>query len=509
MKRNLLLITLSVVASIGVFAQDYVPFLREDVRWQHEAVESTTGISHKFYYQIIGDTVINDMAYKKMYVVYEEKTPADNMLPIAFLREDVYEKKVYARNNNDWNPTDPCLSCLRPYFGEGETEELLYDFGDIENPDQYRMTDLYFTLDGFKQSDVTFADGTQSRVHVGSAGYVGENVYNNAMIVEGVGYVGGYWCDILNKISEENFIPSSSGCYPRFLRLEDLDGNLLYEAPHLYKQLVREGVKWQCELTKYDPNTGLKIYPYDIEIKGDTVINDVTYKKCYYNFEDKSYYASTTPEGYLRENIASRRVYSYIPEDQREILLYDFMYVSNPELPYIYETHGESEYFATSEVVVNGEACTSYDLYDVYNPDQKPLYHIIESVGYVTNPSVYGTHGDLLHCALQRIVGMSAYTIIDLVRLVDAAGNVLYESPQAGVPEVEQDYADALSVKIVGGEVVVASSCAVNSISLIDMSGREVLTGTGDRLSIAGAAPGVYVLKVSTADGITTKKLVF
>ena len=72
-----------------------------------------------------------------------------------------------------------------------------------------------------------------------------------------------------------------------------------------YTPLVREGVKWNCVMRRvnwYHPELSFN-HHYSIQIKGDTIINEVQYKKCYYIFEDKDEPSNVIPRAFLREDI--------------------------------------------------------------------------------------------------------------------------------------------------------------------------------------------------------------
>ena len=93
---------------------------------------------------------------------------------------------------------------------------------------------------------------------------------------------------------------------------EDETGKVIYtsEMAHNYIPLVREGVKWNCRMDVVSAITETESYPYTIEIKGDTIINAVRYKKCYYIFEDESVATNDIPRAFLREDIGEKKVYA-------------------------------------------------------------------------------------------------------------------------------------------------------------------------------------------------------
>lgn len=98
-KFNLIFFLL--ISYISVNGQDYLPMLEENTVWS---------IMHEKH-TLIGDTIINDLTYKKLYFhnFLEEFTP-DSLVYIAAMREDETNEKVY-------------------FIWKGYEEEfLLYDF---------------------------------------------------------------------------------------------------------------------------------------------------------------------------------------------------------------------------------------------------------------------------------------------------------------------------------------------------------------------------------------------
>ena len=122
-----------------------------------------------------------------------------------------------------------------------------------------------------------------------------------------------------------------------------------------YVPLVVEGAKWECDLNAIFHNNrpDWKI-PYSIEIKGDTIIDNINYKCCVYTFEESSWTweghtnyapAHTLTLAYIREDVENRKVYARSSDTQQhavysqfinfkesngEFLLYDFANIDNP-----------------------------------------------------------------------------------------------------------------------------------------------------------------------------------
>ncbi len=93
-------------------AQEYHPFPEENAFW---TVDEFVGINWRevYVYTIKGDTIINDLNYKKIYKLNDiPKRPDTLWILHSFMRQDVENKKVFF---------------IRHYLGEN-TEKLGYDF---------------------------------------------------------------------------------------------------------------------------------------------------------------------------------------------------------------------------------------------------------------------------------------------------------------------------------------------------------------------------------------------
>lgn len=74
-----------------------------------------------------------------------------------------------------------------------------------------------------------------------------------------------------------------------------------------YVPLVREGVIGIAKCFLQSRQSAF-VYPYTIEFRGDTVINDQTYKKCYYFFDGHTKEeCDSTLRAFVREDIDTVR----------------------------------------------------------------------------------------------------------------------------------------------------------------------------------------------------------
>jgi hypothetical protein len=132
MKKLLLLTLILLVTSNYTSAQEYKKFINPDASWR-VFYNDKSGIDTTAYESIwenyfLGDTLINDTLYNKMYRSYLQAYNNDYQEPyiylgdstlIALLREDTISKKVFGR----FVTTDNLSGCSNL-----DKEELLYDF---------------------------------------------------------------------------------------------------------------------------------------------------------------------------------------------------------------------------------------------------------------------------------------------------------------------------------------------------------------------------------------------
>ena len=220
-----------------------------------------------------------------------------------------------------------------------------------------------------------------------------------------------------------------------------------------YTPLVREGVKWECALKVFDykgDDGGVElIYPYSIELIGDTLIENMNYKKCFYIFDDKNLATSNIPRAFLREDVADRKVYARFNPDYRyndieepefvgmdhsgcyEVLLYDFANIINPDQSWTF--YFKDATVETTKLNLGGKSLTMYDI---------DWLQFIESIGFVgsnfgTMP--YGSlYGDLLAPMDQYMPCICDMSYPMFYRFVDN-GTVVYENPATKIESVKND----------------------------------------------------------------------
>lgn len=208
-----------------------------------------------------------------------------------------------------------------------------------------------------------------------------------------------------------------------------------------YVPLVREGVKWVYNDEYYsynEPDIDYKVTrTYTLEIKGDTIIDGMVYKKCYRQSDvnlnghlHALFCSDVTPVACLREeNCVVYVIYldEYIAEKNRYLhdypYLYDIGYISEIEEPkpvanekeqILYDFNDERMQLKSS-VFICGNVCGIFKFSSVYKD-----YNIVKGVGIVN------TSCEMLDCWGAYSTSLW-YSLPALHHMEDAEGNIIYK----------------------------------------------------------------------------------
>ena len=276
MKKSLLsILTVLFGVSAPMLAQsstdDYIPLVKEGVRWECEIIHLTVPEdiepSYHYPYDIVisGDSIINNVEYKKCHYIFKgyNDAPCDETL-IALLREDINTKRVYAIFSDKYK--FPIPHVIPEYsYAQGESftfnkEELLYDFADLRNSNQY-----WGCLSNFTSTD-TIIDNISRKMYVNNLEY-----QKPSGIIEGIGVMGNPHItgDLLFPYPVSNLIPSLPTHYtdPVFLNYYNENGELVYSSGRVASVESVDINTDATEVARYDiygrqlsqPTTGINI----------------------------------------------------------------------------------------------------------------------------------------------------------------------------------------------------------------------------------------------------------
>ena len=442
MKKIFTLLVL--MCSLCAMAQEYTPLVREGVKWNCYRKDEIGKwdqpylIDH-YYIEIKGDTIIDNVSYKKCYYIYETSEKSNN-IPYAYLREDVANKKVYARSNHDLY-----ISNSESHIDKYGKEFLLYDFADISNPNQeWRVSmDEWTDFESFSYTESNIEIDSQTHKMHTFTDREGESLD----IIEGLGLAKRYFKEGGDLFHNEPKTTTCSGCgglFYDFLNFENSKGEIVYESPDSYACLLREGLKWNGVLITKDEKSGNSAEkPYYIEMKGDSIVDLMRYKKCFYIMDDNDA-SNYVARALLREDIIGRKVYAiynpehsnaelpthYMSQDKKysdEVLLYDFSDMENADqnwVPFLSENYFISVNKERSTIKVGGTSRGVSSFNSVI--DDVLRLKFIEGIGLAYNQ----TGGDLLYPIQPESTTYTKFRSIENVR-----GEIIYEIEDIGSVE--------------------------------------------------------------------------
>ena len=482
---------MSLLVSFTAMAQEYTPLVREGVKWECvlEVFDpQMNGTLYKIYYpytiQFEGDTIINDISYKKCFYRFKHKDIATSHIPRAFMREDVAEQKVYCICNPkfEYSVERPRVSAVDE---TGKREMLLYDFANPLN-DSIDWCSYYTSLESSKLQ----IGGKELKTHK----------IHSLHIIESIGFSGqdtgfntycSFYGDLIS-VSVDYMPCLCQMSYPIFHRFVDENDNTIFsvsrfEADENYTPLVREGIKWNCVMHKIynyptKPEEQDTHSLYSIKFKGDTIINNIQYKKCYYEFDDPNEPSNVIPRAFLREDAYNKKVYviyngnytcdkgmvTMPAENDTEYLLYDFEDPANNDQIWC---NYDIEYFMGYYPKVGNEY---WDGFSINGFDG-----IAYAAGIGVTGNVMAQYADLLTQANEYVETGGVYIHPQFLNMEDAEGNIVY---------VAQEYNGIESVASTDKDAVEATR--------YDLYGRR----------LSQPAQGVNIVKMS--DGTTRKEMV-
>ena len=393
-----------------------MPLVREGVvwHWSWDEVDDQLDNDAYLYFnrrlydfkiEFRGDTILCGIPYKKCYVYQTDTLNVFNQTPYCYARED--------RGMVMFTPDENRGAHYQTgeYFDQ-TGEMIIYDFADFEG---------YIT-----RMDSNAIVKSVDSVLVGNDLVPRYNVsmYNHDYyFVEGIGADSEY-SRLFDPYPYSNMPTGNVSHWDGLIKLTDLDGNILYKGHNYdrfcYEQigcqpLVREDRTWVNLYTYTDLENNKEIeFSYQLYFKGDTIIDGMTYKKCFRVAIDPekasqcpAFFSDSEPIAAMREfdGQVYARYFKEEPDFDRTIFseahrLYDFYY-------YLYPNAWDS-------VEVDGQLC--------YVVQDKDFGTVISSIG-VDN----GMSGDLLYPQYSVLPGMQ-YDDIHFLYTLNGEGKIIYLS---------------------------------------------------------------------------------
>ena len=268
MKKTITIILLAMLGLTQTAAQEdeYLPIVRDGVKWVNEKVIVNQGDTTKYYYNYEisrNDTILEywPRPYKACYYYTGENLDVENDSLIAALRSDNYRKHFTYSGVNEAYWKVKLLFMVDYYMFTGGGELILYDFTDVTDLDgntecilvDYYLfcqeccqesglyngvppRDPYLTHENFYEVDPVEVEGVSCRRWV----IMGEDGEPLAYIVEGIGFDSNDMGDLLTPFTCR---PDPEADYQEWCGLSHVvkDGQIIYKGMR-YREGVITGV---------------------------------------------------------------------------------------------------------------------------------------------------------------------------------------------------------------------------------------------------------------------------
>jgi len=405
--KKILVLLLALLGMSQALAQEYeyVPFVREGVKWVYkihnyryeEDFYNNPAIGNNVIYMTLelkGDTVINGKSYKAMHKYCGDAINVENDTVPIYLREE--DKVVYGiipdRKRYGNCPIGFGLIDDGPYNCYTGNEFILYDFADQSSlfsiPEQ--IMDMYSYK--YLYTDTIAVGRHLANRYVNTIDY-----FNDFYLIEGIGLDARYSYTLFA------FMFPDTSMHPFTCSLSHVieDGEIIYKGmgynPDCYLPLVREGVKWVYErVTVNGDETSSQYYTY--ELKGNSPIKDAdgrTYKALHYytglelSEESDSIICGMREYDAAVESYMNQALNRVIDQgrDMIDFTVYhgaDILCPFNSVLSYYKNCQREQflnddNFVAVEPVVIDGRTCSRYAY---LGEDGEPLAYVVEGIGF-------------------------------------------------------------------------------------------------------------------------------
>jgi len=324
MKKTIMFMLL--VLSVGINAQKYVPFPTENAQWNIHYKNWTSGSGLQSFIEAYvqqGDTTINNLSYKKIYLQTQNGTELTTRF-IGGIREEnkcIYWLDYYYRGNLNGvrSLTNEQRNCIKQQIKSSAGEMILYNFNKKNIGDTLYSID-YHSGKIMAIDSVLIQNIYRKRYAVQSYTQT-ISQYSYDYIIEGIGSVREGLLSVVIPI-----LACSEPPLWEFVCFSQ-NGESIYKNP---AYIDCGSTKRWSEVKYLNDNTCWTNYyhnKYQYYLSGDTLINGITYKKLYQRYVN-SQYGKVVTEYYTSLREASGKIYasSYNRNNTNygEYLLYDF-----------------------------------------------------------------------------------------------------------------------------------------------------------------------------------------
>jgi len=312
------------VLSIGINAQKYVPFPTENAQWSihYKNWSSDSGLQSfiEAYIQQ-GDTTINNLSYKKIYLQTHNGTELTTRF-IGGIREEnkcIYWLDYYYRGNLNGvrSLTNEQRNCIKQQIKSTAGEVILYNFNTKNIGDT--LYSIGYHSGKIMAIDSVLIQNTYRKRYAVQSYTQTISQYSYNYIIEGIGSVREGLLSVVIPI-----LACSEPPLWEFVCFSQ-NGESIYKNPDYVdcnstvlvdiKSYFGNNSCWSYKAIVYYPMYGdyLKMTTSSSEsLAGDTIINSINYKKFIGN------------EGMVAIRQAGQKIYAKTLNQDNEFLLYDF-----------------------------------------------------------------------------------------------------------------------------------------------------------------------------------------
>ncbi len=496
-KITFLLLGVLMMTSVNAEENEYVPLVREGVKWVYLFYEQTHNIkkvypSYLYSLEINGDSLvqINGKNYKKVYYTLLDRDfqPVCEPELVSLVREE--DGVVYRRLLREYPYNADNQPICQPFWVNNMMEYAIYDFNrDSYLPELpyysdefYSIANEYFRNNPY-QTTVMVGDGERDAYVMNDSFDIDISFFLECKVIEGIGAdnrSGNLLAPQLDYYTAWNKLPGLAAVFE--------NGELVYqgalyddaikfsnnesEAPHQYVPIVREGVKW--EYVSYNSYIGIKpgmADIYTLEFNGENEKGHLLYRTDY------------DAQG----NAMEPHLIAYVKEDDKDVTVED---VENPGYRNIYDFNQEQflpyeafsfdpfDYSYNKRIIleVNNTERLGFDFnYDINDGNYISLYEvkIIEGIG------VDCKYGDLINPFIYFITGVKPYTQDeDTSNVPDVSAGQIF----SGLSAVYEDgelvykgclYDEAQLLKEPDAITTIAGDKQVKSVHYYNLAGME------------------------------------
>lgn len=482
--KNLLLLFLTIF-TFQLFSQEYEPILKVGSFWDIET-EYYTSTTYKEFrrLQVDGEIEINDKVYTKLKratiqvsnIAAEPEYSIDNsnFTPITdvYLRESIEEKKLYIFDSNENKEYVLCDFNLNV----GDSIENYY--GHQAEDVSVKITDITINSDNKKvfhtNQGVSYTEG------------IGKSDHN---LMPYIHTIDGFFETVICNGNAEN----QNDC----ATIIDSD----------YEPILKEGSFWDIKEESWDISTSSDIKCIRrkrIQVNGDTIINNMTYKKLKHTYfvETNGLCTLKTPytinefdfkpikHTFLREDISKKTLY-ILPEinynnNFKEFILCDFNLKIGDTLKNYYWNDENIEYTITITAININEnnkkvfhTSSGHTFTEGIGRNDSNLtpYNVIFE-GFIESVSCFGNNQNQNSCA---VLSTNKYNLSTLK---------IFPNPVENILKIKNT--ENISIKIF----------SVNGSQLLKTTSKSDL-----EIDVSSFSPGIYILEISTKLGKRKSKI--